>query len=183
MNCLYYSFEDSSTSAHSDKECQIPVKIKYNFGGSDGDSTGVFELPPRMGPPNVTYKDSILIGYTKYDKEEIKNIIQELSKEWKGNTYRLLTRNCNHFTNELCLRLVGKATPSVVPTSGWIDPPESEANDLETKSKLNSANIYTLLSASPFSTPPSTPSSETSYKSFNMLNQIIKKETKPTKTP
>ncbi|CAJ0749231.1 3875_t:CDS:10, partial [Entrophospora sp. SA101] len=76
---------------------------EYNFGGSDDECTGIFELPPRVGPPNVTYSD--------YDKEEIINIIDELSEEWKGNTYQLLTRNCNHFTNELCLKLVGKAAP------------------------------------------------------------------------
>nr|CAG8537945.1 7315_t:CDS:2 [Entrophospora candida] len=77
---------------------------EYNFGGSDDECTGIFELPPRVGPPNVTYSD--------YDKEEIINIIDELSEEWKGNTYQLLTRNCNHFTNELCLKLVGKAAPN-----------------------------------------------------------------------
>lgn len=32
------------------------------------------------------------MGYTTMDKEEIKNVIDELSREWRGNTYNLLTR-------------------------------------------------------------------------------------------
>ncbi|CAG8554599.1 8255_t:CDS:2 [Diversispora eburnea] len=38
------------------------------------------------------------------DKEEIKNVIDELSMEWRGNTYNLLS-------SELCNRLVGKPAP------------------------------------------------------------------------
>ncbi|CAJ0747406.1 6383_t:CDS:10 [Entrophospora sp. SA101] len=107
---------------------------EYNFGGSDDECTGIFELPPRVGPPNVTYSD--------YDKEEIINIIDELSEEWKGNTYQLLTRNCNHFTNELCLKLVGKAAPNWINraarfgsyfpcTGGWsVEPPHLQVNAL-----------------------------------------------------
>ncbi|CAG8588203.1 2522_t:CDS:2 [Acaulospora colombiana] len=45
------------------------------------------------------------MGYTSNDKEEIKNIIDELSNEWSGNSYNLLT-------SELCRRLVGKPAPS-----------------------------------------------------------------------
>ncbi|CAI2174694.1 5569_t:CDS:2 [Funneliformis geosporum] len=85
---------------------------EYNFGGHDYDFTGVFVMRPKIGPPNVTFKESIAMGYTTLDKEEIKNVIDELSAEWRGNSYNLLTRNCNHFSSELCSRLVGKAAPN-----------------------------------------------------------------------
>ncbi|EXX77624.1 hypothetical protein RirG_022140 [Rhizophagus irregularis DAOM 197198w] len=84
---------------------------EYNFGGHDSDYTGVFVTRPKQGPPNVTFKESIAMGYTTMDKEEIKNVIDELSREWHGNTYNLLTRNCNHFSSELCEQLVGKPAP------------------------------------------------------------------------
>ncbi|RGB22835.1 PPPDE putative peptidase domain-containing protein [Rhizophagus diaphanus] len=84
---------------------------EYNFGGHDSDYTGVFVTRPKQGPPNVTFKESIAMGYTTMDKEEIKNVIDELSREWRGNTYNLLTRNCNHFSSELCEQLVGKPAP------------------------------------------------------------------------
>ncbi|CAG8575232.1 1121_t:CDS:2 [Funneliformis mosseae] len=73
---------------------------EYNFGGHDYDFTGVFVMRPKIGPPNVTFKESIAMGYTTLDKEEIKNVIDELSIEWSGN--------------------------SVVP-NGWIEPPELDA--------------------------------------------------------
>ncbi|KAG9299576.1 hypothetical protein G9A89_020747 [Geosiphon pyriformis] len=114
---------------------------EYNFGGHDYDYTGVFIMKPKTGPPNVTFKETITMGFAELDKDQIKDIIQELSEEYRGNTYNLLTRNCNHFSNELCRRLIGKSTPSwinraaklgtffpcVVP-NGWIEPPECEEN-------------------------------------------------------
>ncbi|CAG8465228.1 1050_t:CDS:2 [Scutellospora calospora] len=82
---------------------------EYNFGGHDFDATGVFLMKPRTGPPNVTFKDSIFMGYTSMTKEDVKNAINELSKEWSGNSYNL---NCNHFSSELCKILVGKPAPN-----------------------------------------------------------------------
>ncbi|CAG8544344.1 11313_t:CDS:2 [Paraglomus brasilianum] len=104
--------------------------VEYNFGGHDYDASGVFRMKPRLGPPNVTYKESIFMGYTKFNKEDIVRMMDELSKEWKGNSYNLLL-------SEACRILVGKRAPSwinraaklgtlfpcVVP-SGWIEPPE-----------------------------------------------------------
>ncbi|CAG8441566.1 8479_t:CDS:2 [Cetraspora pellucida] len=87
---------------------------EYNFGGHDFDTTGVFVMKPRIGPPNVTFKDSVLMGHTSLSREDVKNVIDGLSKEWSGNSYNLLTRNCNHFTSELCNILVGKPAPSFV---------------------------------------------------------------------
>jgi hypothetical protein len=40
----------------------------------------------------ISFRESIAMGYTKMDKEEIKNVIDELSREWRGNSYNLLTR-------------------------------------------------------------------------------------------
>ncbi|KAF0484863.1 DUF862-domain-containing protein [Gigaspora margarita] len=85
---------------------------EYNFGGHDFDSTGVFIMRPRIGPPNLTFKESVFMGHTSLSKEEVKNVIEELSKEWSGNSYNLLTRNCNHFTSDLCNILVGKPAPN-----------------------------------------------------------------------
>ncbi|CAG8520637.1 22125_t:CDS:2 [Cetraspora pellucida] len=68
---------------------------EYNFGGHDFETT-----------------DSVLMGHTSLSREEVKNVIDGLSKEWSGNSYNLLTRNCNHFTSELCNILVGKPAPN-----------------------------------------------------------------------
>ncbi|CAG8560099.1 15052_t:CDS:10 [Acaulospora morrowiae] len=90
--------------------------------GHEFDTSGVFLLRPKVGPPNVSFKESYLMGYTSKDKEEIKSIIDELSNEWSGNSYNLLTRNCNHFSSELCIRLVGKPAPSKTSSHfAWVD--------------------------------------------------------------
>ena len=38
-------------------------------------------------------------------------VIDQLRKQWMGNEYDLVNRNCNHFTNELCLKLCDRKIP------------------------------------------------------------------------
>lgn len=40
--------------------------------------------------------------------------MEKLAEEYSGNTYHLITRNCNHFCNDVCIRLAGKPIPSWV---------------------------------------------------------------------
>ncbi|CAG8459116.1 7342_t:CDS:10 [Ambispora gerdemannii] len=129
-------FDNNSGVFHSGVEV---LGREYNFGGHVYDYTGVFVTKPKTGFPNVTFKESIKMGHTELDKEEIIRTVNELSQEYRGNTYNLLTRNCNHFSGELCKKLLGKSTPGwinraaklgtffpcMVP-SGWIEPPECD---------------------------------------------------------
>ncbi|OZJ05996.1 hypothetical protein BZG36_01154 [Bifiguratus adelaidae] len=82
------------------------------------------------------------MGYTPMSREEVMAAVKELSQEYAGNSYNLLTRNCNHFSEELCFRLTGKHAPQwmnraaklaamfpcVVP-SEWVEPPEFQDED------------------------------------------------------
>lgn len=75
---------------------------------------------------------------------EIDRIVKEVSDEFPGTRYNLLTNNCNHFTSVLCERLTGKpapawvnraasiglALPCVVPKE-WVSPPDVETADGE----------------------------------------------------
>ncbi|KAI8137350.1 PPPDE putative peptidase domain-containing protein [Fennellomyces sp. T-0311] len=114
---------------------------EYCFGGHEYENlTGVFAVEPKIGPPGVLYKQSIPMGYTDLSEHEIAQILQTISHEFGGTTYNLLTRNCNHFTDDLCKRLTGKAAPGwinraaklgtmfpcVIPDE-WIEPPEFES--------------------------------------------------------
>jgi deubiquitinase DESI2 len=68
----------------------------------------------------------------------------QVSEEFLGTSYNLLTFNCNHFTSHLCYALtschapkwlnraasIGLALPCVVPQE-WIAPPDADTADGE----------------------------------------------------
>ena len=43
--------------------------------------------------------------------EEVSQFVFSLAQTYPGNSYRLLQRNCNHFSDELCKRLVHCPAP------------------------------------------------------------------------
>lgn len=65
------------------------------------------------------------MGECSFSPQEIQNIIDSMVPNFLGCYYNLFTkflflfnffynkifRNCNHFSNELCLKLVGKSIP------------------------------------------------------------------------
>lgn len=59
-----------------------------------------------------SYRETVPLGSTTLTKVRIDKIIQELSNEWVGTSYDLLSRNCNHFCEELCSRLGVQKVPS-----------------------------------------------------------------------
>ncbi|KAF9148516.1 hypothetical protein BGX20_006309, partial [Mortierella sp. AD010] len=65
---------------------------EFNFGGHEYNFTGVFCVEPRVGPPGVVFKETILVGFTTMTDQEINQVIQTLSKEYSGDSYALLTR-------------------------------------------------------------------------------------------
>ena len=44
------------------------------------------------------YRQTIHIGYTDFTEDEIKRIVGELGKEFRGDRYHLMNNNCNHFS-------------------------------------------------------------------------------------
>jgi deubiquitinase DESI2 len=111
---------------------------EFAFGGHDqAGISGVYWTKPRTEPPGGTFKCEILHGFTFAAQEEIDAIIHDVSNEFQGTAYNILTKNCNHFTSRLCQRLTGRtapgwlnraasvgvALPCVVPRE-WIEPPD-----------------------------------------------------------
>ncbi|KAK9109982.1 hypothetical protein Sjap_018042 [Stephania japonica] len=84
--------------------------VEYEFGGHDSPSTGIFKGKPRKCP-GLTFRKSILIGRTDLGPHEVHKFMEELSKSYTETSYNLITKNCNHFCNDVSLRLLGKQIP------------------------------------------------------------------------
>ena len=106
--------------------------------------SGVYWTKPRTEPPGGTFRCELLQGFTFRPEHEIENIVKEVSQEYQGTSYNLLSNNCNHFTSYLCQKLtskaaprwlnraasIGVALPCVVPRE-WIAPPDHDTADGE----------------------------------------------------
>lgn len=87
--------------------------VEYAFGAHDYPTTGIFEGEPKRCD-GFTFRKTILIGKTDIGTAQVRAVMEELAKEYRGNTYNLITKNCNHFCNDACIRLTGNPIPSWV---------------------------------------------------------------------
>ncbi|KAK9145043.1 hypothetical protein Sjap_004946 [Stephania japonica] len=74
--------------------------VEYEFGGHDSPSTGIFRGKPRECP-GLTLRKSILIERTDLGPHEVHKFMEELSKSYTGTSNNLITKNCNHFCNDM----------------------------------------------------------------------------------
>ncbi|XP_062089952.1 deSI-like protein At4g17486 [Humulus lupulus] len=87
--------------------------VEYAFGAHEYASTGIFEGEPKKCE-GFTFRKTILIGKTDMGPSEVRTVMEELAEVYKGNAYNLITKNCNHFCNDACIRLTRNAIPSWV---------------------------------------------------------------------
>ena len=86
---------------------------EWSFGFCE-QGTGVFSCPSGKNPM-YTYRESIVLGKTNFSIFKLNQILRELSREWPGSSYDLLSKNCNHFCDEFCERLGVPKLP------GWVN--------------------------------------------------------------
>ncbi|ORZ14716.1 PPPDE putative peptidase domain-domain-containing protein [Absidia repens] len=166
---------------------------EYCFGGHEYKNiTGVFAVEAKVGPPGLLFKQSISVGYTNLTNDQIHKLIQDISKDYVGTSYNLLTRNCNHFTDDLCVRLTGKHAPSwinraaklgtmfpcVIPTE-WIEPPDLEGEVMPSNSSndQSSGSNMSYSSKAPLKSTTTTSTLSTSPKPSSHKTQPRSKET------
>ncbi|KAL4575831.1 hypothetical protein LXL04_011918 [Taraxacum kok-saghyz] len=92
---------------------QVHGEDEWSFGFCE-QGTGVFSCPAKKNPM-YNYRECIVLGKTDIPKSKVNQILRELSREWPGNSYDLLSKNCNHFCNEFCERLGVPKLP------GWVN--------------------------------------------------------------
>ncbi|KAL4302687.1 hypothetical protein GQ457_10G000200 [Hibiscus cannabinus] len=87
---------------------------EYGFGAHDFPISGVFEVEPKSCPGFI-YRCSISLGCINMPSSEFRTFIEDVASEYHGDTYHLISKNCNHFTNDMARRLAGKSIP------GWVN--------------------------------------------------------------
>ncbi|CAL9202427.1 unnamed protein product [Musa hybrid cultivar] len=85
-------------------------ELEYGFGAHDFPTSGVFEVEPKTCP-GFLYRCSILLGHTSMPPSEFQAFIESIATEYHGDTYHLISKNCNHFTDDVSERLTGRPIP------------------------------------------------------------------------
>lgn len=97
--------------------CFLYLKVhgkEYGFGAHEYSISGVFEVEPKSCP-GFAFRRSVWLGTTKMSRSEFHTFIEDLSEKYYGDNYHLIAKNCNHFTDEVCMHLTGKPIP------GWVN--------------------------------------------------------------
>nr|XP_018677090.1 PREDICTED: uncharacterized protein LOC103973689 isoform X1 [Musa acuminata subsp. malaccensis] len=95
---------------------QVYGDEEWSFGFCEYGS-GVFSCQPCKNPM-YTYRESIVLGETTCSIFTVNQILRELSREWRGSSYDLFSRNCNHFCDAFCEML---DVPKLPGQSAWVN--------------------------------------------------------------
>ena len=100
---------------YSASHCVSTVHGKeYGFGAHDFPVSGVFEVEPRSCPGFI-YRCTLSLGRINLPPSEFRTFIESVASEYHGDTYHLISKNCNHFTDDVSWRLTGRRIP------GWVN--------------------------------------------------------------
>ena len=84
--------------------------FEYTFAAE----AGIFHHTPK-DIPQATFREQIYMGEFDGGHIELKIAIDDIGgDEFGPNDYHLLTRNCNHFANALCMKLVRRSAPAYI---------------------------------------------------------------------
>ncbi|KAK8586184.1 hypothetical protein V6N13_130706 [Hibiscus sabdariffa] len=87
--------------------------VEYAFGAHDYPTSGVFEVEPRQCP-SFKFRKSIFMGTTCLDPVQLREFMEHQSASYNGDTYHLIFKNCNHFSEDICYKLTGNHIPKWV---------------------------------------------------------------------
>jgi len=82
---------------------------EYSFASG----AGIFDSTPKE-VPNAKFRESIKMGSFDGGAAEVRSAISDLRQNFGPEDYNLVRKNCNHFANALCWRLLRKSIPGHV---------------------------------------------------------------------
>ncbi|XP_013178415.1 PREDICTED: desumoylating isopeptidase 2 isoform X2 [Papilio xuthus] len=133
---------------------------EWAYGGHPYAFTGVFEIAPRdereLGE-QFRFRQSVHIGYTDFSEEEVRRLVSELGKQFRGDRYHLMNNNCNHFTSAFCLALCERDIPAWVNRLAYVSSCVPFLQRCLPKEWLTPAALQHSLAAHSRSSSPNTP--------------------------
>ncbi|KAF4658030.1 hypothetical protein FOL47_008205 [Perkinsus chesapeaki] len=87
---------------------------EYSFAKGEG----VYDCQPGEAP-EARFKIAIDMGRTSLTMRQIDSALDRLRDEFRGDTYNIVKRNCNHFSDALCRAVLGRPLPSWINRLAW----------------------------------------------------------------
>lgn len=90
--------------------------VEYVFGGGDTSHSGVSMQRPKIPPPGSgwVFYQTVEIGALTKSRAEVERVLAEVRADFPGSSYNLVSRNCNHFSDDVAKRICGQGIPSWV---------------------------------------------------------------------
>jgi hypothetical protein len=90
--------------------------VEYGFGFHEDAYTGVWKQIPRQLPRDFARGRAVHValidmGVAVLTARQLQHILGQSMADFPGNGYSVLHRNCNHYTVDLCERLVQRRPP------------------------------------------------------------------------
>ncbi|EER00704.1 conserved hypothetical protein, partial [Perkinsus marinus ATCC 50983] len=79
---------------------------------------GVYDCRPRDAP-DARFKMSLDMGRTSLSMRQIEAALDKLRDEYRGESYHIVKKNCNHFSDALCRAIIGRPLPPWVNRLAW----------------------------------------------------------------
>lgn len=84
--------------------------LEWSFAGG----AGIYSDSPKSAA-GAKFRESIVMGEFRGTSSDFDRLMDELRPHFSGNSYNILSKNCNSFSNALCTKLLRKPIP------GWVN--------------------------------------------------------------